>query len=88
MSHGSLADLFQPAGPQREFSKTESAQIAAFRERERDLGVAEREMIVTNAWLFCSCPPAWQRVTMDSPPAHALCVVHHGHMITFDGRVL
>jgi hypothetical protein len=88
MSHGSIADLFQPAGPQRQLTGAEQAQIKAFRERERELGVTEREMVVGNAWLFCSCQPTWQRVTADTPPAHASCAVHHGFMITWDGRVL
>jgi len=88
MSHGSIADLFPPAGPQRQLTEAEQAQVRAFRMRERELGVAEREMIVTHTWLFCTCRPTWERMTMDSPPGHATCPVHHGFMITWDGRVL
>jgi len=88
VSHGSIADLFMPGGPQRQLTKAEQALIKAFRERERELGVAEREMITSHAWLFCSCTSSWQRLTVDTPPAHATCPVHHGFMITWDGRVL
>jgi len=75
-------------GMHREYTPAEREQIAAFRQRERDLGISERQMVTTNAWLFCSCPSRLRPVTSDSPPGYAECIVHAGFMITYDGRIL
>ena len=76
----------QPGRPA--FTEAEQAQIEAFERAQRDLGVTEREICVRNAWLFCTCRPAFARVSQETPPGHAGCLVHGQFMITHDGRVL
>jgi hypothetical protein len=62
--------------------------VKAYRDLVTWLEIHERETAIANTWLFCSCKPAWTRVDAQTPPGHALCIIHGAFMITRDGRVL
>lgn len=84
----SIADLFGPQGPQRQFTEAERAQIAAYKQAVREYGVWEREQTLAWTPVFCTCARWRVPVSSDTPPGHAMCLVHGAFMITHDGRVI
>jgi hypothetical protein len=83
-----LWDVIGARPPNRPLTEPEQAQIEAFEQAQRELGVTERETCLAYAWLFCTCIPRYTPVDQQTPPGYANCLVHGQHLLTLDGRWL
>lgn len=61
--------------------------VKAFTERAGQFEREQRLLLLSHAWLFCTCQKRFDRANPAKPPQEG-CIIHSGVLISPEGEVL